>query len=190
MRTFIKVALSLGLALSIASCGFHLRGAVSLPENADALYVDNLKHNTRLLNELKRSLKLNGANLVALRSEANTRLTVIDETSETRTASLNNIAQVAEIALYVSARFQINDAKGELQAGPYKVSSSRVYAHNVDETVASGREAELLREELEEELVRQIVRYYRSYLDSQNVKAEVRIPDGSPDGTPHETPDE
>jgi LPS-assembly lipoprotein len=144
---------ALWMALSLAACGFHLRGQASLP--FQRLYVDG---NTALLVELKRNIAAGTATeLVNRAGSAEAIFSVDHELREKVILSLDTSGRVREYQLRYRVGFNVHDGKGRSWIAPNEIQLTRDISFN-DQVLAKEAEEALLYRDMQTDMVQQIVR--------------------------------
>lgn len=151
MRLWIVVA-----TLMLSACGFHLRGAYSLP--FDKLYI-TLPESAELHAVLKRNIEASTqTRIVGKQDEAQATLQILADTPVKRILSLNSAGRVREYQLVRTFVFKVTHPKG----GEYVPQSSIVMSREMtfDDAAVLSKEAEevLLWRDIQNDLVQQLLR--------------------------------
>lgn len=146
------------LLLTIAGCGFHLRGGANLPDSMKQMYVQGIDLQQGLGLTLRRSLKQNGVKLVNVFDKDSAVLTILDNKFERRVLSVGSGAKVSEFQLYGLLKFKVSDGDGELLVVPQKVEAQRDYQFDQTQVLSSDSEEALLREALNQQLIQSLLR--------------------------------
>ena len=145
----------LGAVLLLGACGFQLRGSIDLPAGMEPLYVSA---GEPLASQLNNALAINGVTVVASASEARHQLVILKQNSENRALSLGENARVAEYQLIETVEFIVRNRKGETVFGPVVLRERAVLQNDPDKVVSTGRERQLLQQEMRQNLAGQITR--------------------------------
>lgn len=150
----MRAAIAL-LALSLAACGFQLRGTASLP--FDTLYLPNATGGIAL--DLKRNIQSGTATrVVDDATQAQAQLLFTEETRFKEILSLSGGGRVREFRLVYRVKFRVSDGKG----GDFLPTSTVVLSRDVtyDDAVVLAKETEeqLLFREMQTDMVQQIMR--------------------------------
>ena len=106
MQTNItRYFLMLMMAISLAACGFHLRGLADL--SFSKLY---MKGSISISRDLNVALKTNGVTLVKNPEDAEILVEMMNEGTEKRILSLGGTGAVREFELFYRVSFRIKDA--------------------------------------------------------------------------------
>lgn len=158
MKRYLSNSVVIVTLLIIAGCGFHLRGAVNLPESIKTMYVQGLNLQRGVGLTLKRHLTSNGIVIVEDYQKGNAVLDILENKYERRVLSVGSSAKVSEYELYGRITFKVTDGSGAVLAEEQSVEAQKDYQFNQDEVLGSGEEESVLREDLEQRLVRSIMR--------------------------------
>ncbi|WDZ96776.1 LPS assembly lipoprotein LptE [Herbaspirillum sp. WKF16] len=145
----------LAACLTLAACGFHLRGAADLPFKT--IYMD-FAPNSPVGVELKRNLAASGAQVVDDRDGAEANLKVLNDTRGNQVLTLNTNGRVREYALFQYFTFSVSDAKGAVIIPPTAITLRRVITYDENQALAKQSEEALLYRDMQSDLVQQILR--------------------------------
>jgi len=143
------------VVLSIAGCGFHLRGTAEVPFKT--IYIPNAK--TGIALDLKRNI------------EAGTRTKVVDDpksadailelSNEARTKmilSLTGAGRVREYRLLYTITFRVHDGRGGEFVPPTVLQLTRDMTYSDAEILAKESEERLLIRDMQADMVQQVLR--------------------------------
>ena len=158
-RAVGAVVLATTLAVTLAACGFQLRGsngAYTMPFSS--IYL-GFPDTSALGNELKRNLRAGDRVVVTPTPEgAQARFEVLSEARNKNILSLNNLGRVREYLLSYTLVFQVRDANGGLLLGPTEITLRRNLAFSEEALLAKEGEEALLYRDMQSDLVQQILR--------------------------------
>ena len=143
----------------LTSCGFHLRGAATLPDSLKVMYVQGVNLKKGLGLELKRGLTRNDVSVVEAYQDDSAVLTVLENKVERRVLSVGSDAKVSEYELYGTVKFSISDRNGQVLGENQQVEAQRDYQFDQDTVLGKEEEERLLREQLNQQLAQSILRY-------------------------------
>ena len=147
------------LALSIITadgCGYQLRGAVSLPSDLDAIYVDGPP---RIGGALAQVLESGGIRVQSTRESAKALLRLSEERFNRRVLSVNpDTGKESEFELAYEVTFQVIDGGGEELVPRQTVSLLRDYVFDTDAVLGKSREQSVLYAEMRRDAAGQIAR--------------------------------
>ena len=141
------------LALVMAACGFHLRGAADLAFNK--LYI---KGSANISKDLVSSLKTNGVTIVKEPEEAEMMLDLMSDGQEKRILSLGGTGSVREFELFYRVKFRIRDASSELWGPEQLIEARRDFSYLDTELLAKSYEEAQLYEDMRRDATRELMR--------------------------------
>lgn len=138
----------------LAGCGFHLRGAVTLPFSS--LYV-SVPESWQFGHELKRALRANDVRLVDDPKEAAATLSIMNELRERHILSLGGQGRVREYQLRYRVSYRLSGTKGVITP-PTEIVLKRDISFNDAEVLAKEAEEQLLYRDMQLDAVQQLLR--------------------------------
>lgn len=156
----------LALLLSLAACGFTMRGTTPLP--FDTLYV-GVPDYTQFGAELRRALRAAspGTRLLTEQGQADARLLQIQRSQTRREVSLDPNGRVEEYELGVYYTFRLTNRAGEQLIPDIVLSASQDMPYSDDIVQAKEGEMTLLYRSLEDSLIGRLI----NRLTAPDVKA-------------------
>ncbi|HSH73150.1 MAG TPA: LPS assembly lipoprotein LptE [Methylophilaceae bacterium] len=156
MRFFSFARLSvLMLAISLAACGFELRGLADLAFHN--LYIQG--PTLSITKPLKKSLAVNGVTIVNDPEKAELMLEMMNEGTEKRILSLSGrVGVVREFELLYKVNFRLRDPSSELWGEVQTVSGRRDFSYDDSEILAKSFEEKRLYQDMKDDAVREIMR--------------------------------
>jgi LPS-assembly lipoprotein len=155
--------------LSLAACGFHLRGMADL--SFQSLYI--LKSGApAIAADLKRTLTTNGVKVVSTPEQADLQLDLMGEASEKRILSLSGGGRVREYELIYSVTFRTRSSVDEPWGAPQTVEQRRDYSY--DDTLLLAKEGEeaRLNSDMRADATREIMRRLSAQKPGKRTAAE------------------
>lgn len=155
----------------IVSCGFQLRGVVSIAPLLSTLKVTTPDNYSQFSRKLVRSLETNN---IKVSDKAVYTLKVLKNEQSQKVASFAGNAQAAEYKVRLTSQFQLENGSGLIIVGPLKAQAERVFLHEPNNATASASEERLIVEELNQDIIRQIQLRLAalSNTDIENAEAE------------------
>jgi len=145
--------------LSISACGFQPRGqTMSLAGVPSPVHISGIASFSDLYREIYRQLKIAGARIAPTGAESASTLQIAGVEQDARLLSVNSRNKAVEYELIEAATFSLRTANGHELVAPQRVRVLRIQYRPEIEVLGSGREAELLRQDMREELAGRIVR--------------------------------
>lgn len=157
MTRFSLFLVSCALFL-LAACGFHPRGALSLPQGAEKIYLSGIAPSTPLARDIAMLYTRAGGTVVDDREEAQAVLDILGERSDRRVAAVNADGRVSQFELYYSLRFRLLDLRGEIIHPESSVGVTRDYAFDPTNVLGKAQEESLLRDDMRQQVVGQMLR--------------------------------
>ncbi|MDQ5849384.1 MAG: LPS assembly lipoprotein LptE [Pseudomonadota bacterium] len=148
-------ALALVLALTIAGCGFKLRGRADVP--FETLYIPGATGGIAL--ELRRNIQAGtGTRIVDDPKAADAMLQFSEETREKHILSLTAAGRVREFQLRYRVGFRVQDSQGNQYVPQSSIQLTRDVTFNDAQILAKEAEEQLLFRDMQTDMVQQILR--------------------------------
>jgi len=155
MRLLLAALLAALLGLSLAACGFQLRGSSSLP--FDTIYVPGSSGGIAL--DLKRTIQAGSSTrVVDSPKDAQAILELFEATREKDILSLTGAGRVREFRLRLRVRYRVRDAKGREYVPTTTLQQVRDITFNDSLVLAKESEEELLYRDMQSDMVQQMMR--------------------------------
>jgi LPS-assembly lipoprotein len=143
-------------AVSLAGCGFHLRGEAHYTFSTISV---NAPSAPLLAIELKRALNSTGsATVVDDPKGAQVTLDIPLVADDKEVLSISGAGAVEEYALIKRVGFRLHDAEGNDWMPPGEIQVRRSYTFNESEVLARGIQEERLLKEMQTDAVQQLIR--------------------------------
>jgi LPS-assembly lipoprotein len=156
-----RVTACLLLCMTLAACGFHLKGVAPLP--FDTLYT-NIAENSAFGASVRRAIIASSPNtrLVTNRKEAQAQLIQLLNVRNLREISIDARGRVEEYELTLEFSFQLLDAAGHIILPPTTLRALREVPY--DDTIVQAKQGEIqtIFDEMQQSLVNRIVRHLSS----------------------------
>jgi len=151
----MRLALAAALFLSLAACGFELRGSARLP--FETIYVPSATGGIAL--DLKRTIQA-GTSTRVLDSpkDAQALLEFLEERREKEILSLTGAGRVREFSLHYHVRYRVHDGKGRQYIAPTTLAQVRNIFYSDSVILAKESEEQLLYRDMQTDMVQQIMR--------------------------------
>jgi LPS-assembly lipoprotein len=152
----MRALIALLLALSLAACGFQLRGSYSLPW--ETLYL-GMNENSPMYAQLKRSIEASTqTRIVNNAKEAHASLFIVKEQQGKSILSLDASGFVREYQLSHTFVYRIQDAQGKELVPANQIVLLREMTFDETRILAKETEEGLIRAEMQNDLVQQLLR--------------------------------
>lgn len=157
-----RLLLSLGLsALLLAGCGFHLQGALKLPEGVRTVYVSASDELTPFAVALNQALRRSGAGFAASSAGADAVLRISKDRSGRRVLSVSARNTPQEFEVYYQVEYSI-DRAGKEVVPSQPLELTRSFTFEESQLLAKDREEEVLRDAMAQDLASLVVRRLES----------------------------
>ncbi len=157
----MRAILFTALALTLAGCGFHLRGQGDLRLPFRTLYVQG-DAQSGFVKELKREIASSGTTrLTDSPSQARAVLQVLAEARDKTILSLSGAGRVAEYNLIYRVSFQLRDAKGKLLIPSADITLQQAISYSDTEVLAKESEEAQLYRNMQSDAAQQVLRRLR-----------------------------
>lgn len=146
----------IAVSLLLAACGWHLKGALDVPDNFTALKISGASG--ALADELHAQLAANGIDTRPAGDARFYTLALGREINERRTAALGADAVVAEYEYLKAIQFELRDPENRLIGKPTSAEITRSVGYNANSVLSSTGEGTLVQTEMTRDLAAQIIR--------------------------------
>ena len=152
------------MALLLSACGYHLRGAIQLPENMKSIYVEG--GSGALLEQFKQVMKASSAQLSNSRAGAGIVIKIFNEDFNRRVLSLSARGKSNEFELNYRLDYEFANAKDVTLMERQSVEIKRDYYNDQQYIIAKDNEETGIRNEMYQQAVQTIVNRARVVLES------------------------
>jgi LPS-assembly lipoprotein len=153
--------LSLGVALVLSACGFHLEGHAPLPKQLELTYLETQDRQTDFAQGLRKALLSAGAGVTEDSSHATAIVHVLQDSVTPRVLAVSPTNLPREYEITYIVRFSVSSATKDLLP-PQEVSLSRDYSFDEHVLLAKNNEEAILRGALARDLVDVVMRRLRN----------------------------
>jgi LPS-assembly lipoprotein len=151
-----RLSVSVALCITLASCGFQLRGPATLP--FDTLYVQAAP-TSQFATQLRRVIGASGRTRVTTKAEeADATLQVLNEVREKEILSLSAGGRVREFQLRYRVSYQLVDKNKGVLMPPGEIVLRRDFAFNDQDQISKESEEALLYRDMQTDAVQQVLR--------------------------------
>jgi outer membrane lipopolysaccharide assembly protein LptE/RlpB len=188
MKPALSKIIILACLISIASCGFRLRGSGDsyiLSEQLTNLELTGSNINTDLMNMVENSLAGSGIIVNGDKVGLYT-LTVLDQGITQRNTTFGANARATEREVIARAKFTLKSKDGEFVYGPHDIENERVYNFDESSVNSADRERDLIVTELHRNLADQILRMLQTVQLPEDANAKRISPDSPTVEKPYE----
>lgn len=143
------------MVMTLASCGFHLRGQQKLPFESLVISPEGSALGVVLKREIEAGSE---ARVVRTPSKSSYRLQILNESNDRIILSLDATGQVREYQLRYRVAFRLVDARGEVVIPRSELFLTRLLSYDISEILAKESEAALLYRNMQIDAANQIIR--------------------------------
>ena len=152
----MRVAVAFLLTLSLAACGFHLRGQAALP--FESMYVQTGGPSS-FASQLARAVRAGSQTRITDNpKDAQVTLQIIAEARERAILSLSGGGRVREITLRYRVSYRLYDRKNKEYIAPSEILLRRDLSYSDTDVIAKEQEEGLLYRDMQNDAVQQLVR--------------------------------
>ena len=152
-----SVWLASAVACLVAACGFHLQGALELPQTMERTYLQPVDGDSPLARKLRRALGESDVILAARPDDATAVLKLLKDEAGQRVLSVSPTGVPEEYELYHTVRFSL-ESGGGVTLEPYETTVTRDYRFDPTDVLGKRHEAEYLQEAMVDDLVQVVLR--------------------------------
>jgi LPS-assembly lipoprotein len=145
------------VASLLASCGFHLQGALTAPAEMERTFVAAVDTHSQFYRELRAQLRLAGVDLVDTDADATATFSILFDETEQRVLSVSARNVPTEYEVYYTIEYALSSGSKNL-LDTQSLTLTRDYTYDSRLVLGKGREEELLREAIVKDLVRIVLR--------------------------------
>jgi LPS-assembly lipoprotein len=150
-----KKSVMLLVILLLSACGYHLRGALNLPEGLKTVYLQG--GSAQLQGYLKRALKASSAQLASSPEQAGFIINIVQEDFSRRVLSLSSRGRSNELELYYRLEYELAKPGNVLLMARQPLEIRREYFNNQQDIIAKDNEEAVIRSEMYQQAVRTII---------------------------------
>lgn len=153
------VALVAVTAVTLAGCGFQLRGSNGQSRLPFKKIFINVAESSPFGTQLKRYIRASGeTEIVNDAKSADATLDILSEGRDRAVRSLNTQGRIREYTLFYKMRFKVRDAKEKELLAPTEIVLKRDVSYNESQAIAKEAEEELLYRDMQSDMVQQVLR--------------------------------
>jgi len=150
-----RTVLAVALLLTLAACGFKLRGTADVP--FETIYLPGATGGIAL--DLKRNIQIGtNAKVVDDAAKADAVMQFTEEAKQKEVLSLTGTGKVREFQLRYRVGFRVHDGKGGDYVPQSTIQLTRDVTFNDTEILAKEQEEQLLFRDMQSDMVQQILR--------------------------------
>jgi LPS-assembly lipoprotein len=151
----VRTILPVLLTLLLTACGYHLRGAVDLPSDLKAVYIEGASEPLR--DQFRKAFESSTVKMVNTRAESGTVITVSNEESSKRALSLGSSGLANQYGLEYRFSYKVTDKNDKELVKPQPIEIRREYFNNQQLILAKDNEEIVIRNEMYQQAVRTMI---------------------------------
>ncbi len=151
----IKKSVILGMALLLSACGYHLRGAVELPDGLKNVYLEG--GSGQLQEQFNSAMKTSSVGIASSPETAGIIVRIFNEDNQRRVLSLGSSGAANNFELEYRFDYELVDSKNKVLMPRQSVDIKREYYNDQVAIIAKGNEEAVIRNEMYQQAVRSIV---------------------------------
>jgi outer membrane lipopolysaccharide assembly protein LptE/RlpB len=160
MKKLTSVAvLSILVCSFLVGCGWHLRsaGTAQMLGNIEQVYVSG-DESSLLYRSIIKSLKLSNVGIADTSATAGIIITLINQRSKNRTATVSSSARVSELQIIELVDIIISTGNGEILLPKTTLRREKFFTYNEDNVSTNNEENKMLKREMTKKLAKNIIR--------------------------------
>jgi len=142
------------LSVSLASCGFQLRGAYELPAAMQVTYINQQQVTIDLVRSLKRALRASDIKIADTKTDDSAVLRLYKETRGKRTVSVDAQGRAREYTLTYALSFSLVASQQKFEIAEQTIRIERDFIFDPEDVLGNSRGESQLYEEMQQDLVR------------------------------------
>lgn len=152
-------------SLWLSACGYHLRGAVAMPEGLKNVYLEGASMPLR--EQFKLAVRPSFGQLVASPDKAGIIIRIFGENASDRVLSLNERGRSNELELYYRLEYELARPDNTLLVARQPLQIKREYFNNQQDILAKDNEQIVIRNEMYQQAVQVIVDRARIIMEAK-----------------------
>ena len=153
IRQGVVCLLAVFMAVTLAGCGFHLRGSDALPAVMSVTYIQNSQPFSSLVDDFADALRTRGVQVTEDRAAATVVLRIHENDKDREVLSVNTSGKVLEYQLRQKIQFSVATAENRPIVEQQTVTMRRAYLYRSADVLGSEREKDAVRSTLQKNLV-------------------------------------
>jgi LPS-assembly lipoprotein len=143
------------LAILLSACGYHLRGALALPEGMKNIYLQGGSPEFR--NQFTQALRSSSGNIVNSPEDAGIAIAILGEEMQRRGLSLSSRGRSNEFELYYRLQYELFKTGNIKALERQPVEIRREYYNDQQDIMAKDNEEAVIRNEMYQQAVHTII---------------------------------
>ena len=151
----VKKSFVLIMALLLSACGYHLRGAMELPEGLKSVYLEG--GSPQLREQFNRAMEISSVALASSPETAGMIVKIFNEDNQRRVLSLSSGGVANNFELNYRFEYEIVDSKNKVLLARQPVEIKREYFNTQQAVIAKDIEETVIVKEMYQQAVRTVI---------------------------------
>ncbi len=152
------------MSLLLSACGYHLRGAVNLPQELKAVYLQG--ESPELHDQFSKSMESSSGKLLSSQDKAGIVIRFFDEKMNRRVLSLSARGRANDFELDYRVEYEFATAGNAILMPRQAIEVKREYFNDQQDIIAKDNEEAVIRNEIYQQAVRAIINRARLVLEA------------------------
>ncbi|MFT3792558.1 MAG: LPS assembly lipoprotein LptE [Rudaea sp.] len=157
MQTIVRF-LTVFAALSLAACGFHLRGEVKLTPSLQRVIVTSSDPAGPLRRSVEDAMKRAGATIAPAAGEGVAEIRLTGVGIQTLVGSVGGNARVNEFNMVYHVELEVVDGSGKTALQKQPIEQMRSFTFDQTQAIGTGAEQDVIRREMERDMAQAVMR--------------------------------
>ncbi len=157
MKFLVKHVFYFVLVCTLAGCGFHLRGEVSLPPELHTFYLTGSSPYSSLITQMRRVLRSSDITLVDSQEKAPVTLFIQNDHLSWSQTTIGSSGSLRDYSVAYSVTYALLDPAGNVLVGPLSVSSSETITALGNELLDNSNKLKQAQRNLEQGVITKMI---------------------------------
>ncbi|MCB1733947.1 MAG: hypothetical protein H6981_08110 [Gammaproteobacteria bacterium] len=146
------------LVALLTGCGYHLRGAIDLPQYMDRVYIESDTRDKEFLLELKKVLQLSGAEVVNTADSNASILRIISVDQQRATSGHDGNRNAAQYRIGLAVTFSTTSSTTKVTTPQMSAQTSQIFNYDPAQPVQMERQERTLFQQMSTNVSQQMLR--------------------------------
>ena len=157
MQTIVRTLAVLAV-LSLAACGFHLRGEIKLASGLQRIVVISSDPSSPLKRSVEDAMKRAGATIAAAPGEGVGEIRMTQIGVQTLVGSVGGNARVNEFNMVYHVELEIVDGAGKTVLEKQPIEQTRSFTFDQTQAAGTGAQQDVIRREMDRDMAQTVMR--------------------------------
>lgn len=171
----------------LTGCGYHLRGALVLPDNLQTMAIEADQREYELVEVLSQTMRGAGVNVAPRAAEDVSAIKILAVSDTRDTSSIDRSGNVVKYELKYEVSYSVVDKNGQVLLPAESIKLRKTYDYNQADPVQSDREEQVILEQLRRDVSARILRNIGSKLSQPKTQTDGSQPKTQMDESQPET---